>query len=99
VEFKALKFDLVKYVQDSLETTPTNGWWEYRNFQYYFFRDDKWKKYAGAEVTHWNEAVRREPDNRVAEGSTAAPLMEPARISSRPPFPASLERLRACSCW
>ena len=26
VGFKALKFDLVKYVQDSLEFTPTNGW-------------------------------------------------------------------------
>jgi len=76
VEFKALKFDLVKYVQDSLETTPTNGWWEYRNFQYFFFRGDQWKKYVGAEVTYWTESVRREPGNRVAEGSSAAPLAE-----------------------
>jgi hypothetical protein len=77
VDFKALKFDLVKCVQDSLETKPTNGWWEYRNFQYYFFQDERWKKYAGAEAPHWTEQVRREPGHRVAEGSTAAPLAEP----------------------
>src|ERR1022692_1477109 len=77
VEFKALKFDLVKYIQDSLETTPTNGYWDYRNFQYYFFHDDRWKKYVGGEYAHWTENVPREPGNRVAEGSTAAPLSEP----------------------
>jgi uncharacterized protein YfaS (alpha-2-macroglobulin family) len=77
VEFKAVKFDLVKYVQDSLETTPTNGWWEYRNFQYYFFQNERWKKYVGAEIASWTEQIRREPGNRVAEGSTAAPLTEP----------------------
>ncbi len=77
VEFKALKFDLVKYVQDSLETTPTNGWWEYRDFQHYFFQNERWKKYVGAEAQRWTEEVRREPGNRVAEGRTAAPLTEP----------------------
>jgi len=78
VEFKALKFDLVKYVQDSLETIPTNGWWEYRNFQYYFFQNDRWKKYVGAEAERWSENVPRPPGNRVAEGSTAAYLVEAA---------------------
>jgi hypothetical protein len=77
VEFKALKFDLVKYVQGSLETAPTNGWWEYRNFQYYFFQDNRWKKYLGAEAQRWSENVPRPPGNRVAENSTAAPLTEP----------------------
>jgi alpha-2-macroglobulin len=77
VDFKALKFDLVKYVQDTLETTPTNSWWEYRNFHYAFFQNDRWKKYVGAEVQHWTESVQREPGNRTADGSTAAPLPEP----------------------
>ena len=77
VEFKAFKFDLVKDVADSLESTPTNGWWEYRNLQYYFFQNDRWKKYLGAEATHWTEKVPRAPGNRVAEGSTPAPLADP----------------------
>jgi hypothetical protein len=77
VEFKAFKFDLVKYIQNSLESTPTNGWWEYRNLQYYFFQNDRWKKCLGAEAAHWTEKVPRAPGNRVAEGSTTAPLADP----------------------
>ena len=63
VEFKALKFDLVKYVQDTLEFTPTNGWWEYRNFQYSFFQNSRWTNYVRAEAQRWKEQVRREPGN------------------------------------
>jgi uncharacterized protein YfaS (alpha-2-macroglobulin family) len=76
-EFKALKFDLVKYVRDSLETSPTNGWWEHFNFQYHFYQNDRWKGYVGKEEARWTETLRREPGNRVAEGSTLAPLSEP----------------------
>jgi uncharacterized protein YfaS (alpha-2-macroglobulin family) len=77
VEFKALRFDMVKYIQDSMETTPTNGWWQYRDFSSFLFQNDRWKKYVGAEAQHWTETLRREPGNRVAEASTAAPLTEP----------------------
>jgi uncharacterized protein YfaS (alpha-2-macroglobulin family) len=77
VEFKALKFDLVKYMQDTMEITPTNQWWEYQNFQYYFFQNERWKKYLGAEATHWTETVSRPPGNRVGEGTTMAPLSDP----------------------
>ena len=89
LEFRALKIDLVKYVQDTLELTPTNGWWNYRDLRYYFFQDNRWTNYLGAEVQHWTEQVPREPGNRVAEGSTAAPLPEPggylveARVSGK----------------
>jgi uncharacterized protein YfaS (alpha-2-macroglobulin family) len=78
VEFKALKFDLVKYVQDSMETLPTNAnpGWQYRNCLNALFQDERWKKYAGAEAARWTESVPREPGNRAAEGSTAAPLPE-----------------------
>jgi uncharacterized protein YfaS (alpha-2-macroglobulin family) len=77
LEFKAFKFDLVKYVQDTLEITPTNHWWEYRNFQSYFFQNNRWTNYVGAEAQRWTETIPREPGNRVSEGSTAAPLAEP----------------------
>src|SRR5262249_7910510 len=59
-----------------LEFAPTNGWWEYRQISYYFFQNDRWKKYMGAEATSWTEQVHREAGNRVTEGSTAAPLIE-----------------------
>jgi hypothetical protein len=94
VEFKALRFDLVKYVQDSLETTPTNGWWEYRNLQYYFLQNDRWKKHVGAETTQWTESVRREPGNRVAEGSSVAPLTEPGAYLVEAAVPGKAEPSR-----
>ena len=95
VGFTALKFDLVKYVQDSLELTPTNGWWEYRNFQYYFFQNDRWKKYVGAEAQHWSENVPRPPGNRVAEGTNAAPLTEPGAYLVEATVPGKGEPSRA----
>ncbi len=76
IEFKALKFDLVKYLQEEMETTPAKDSWEYRNFQHFFFQTDRWKRYLGPEIRRWTEKVRPEPGNRVAEGVTAAPLGE-----------------------
>lgn len=77
ISLKALRFDLAKYIQDSMEARPTNNWWEYRNLDYYFFQNERWKKYVGGEVKQWTEAVPREQGNRVAEGKTTAPLMDP----------------------
>jgi uncharacterized protein YfaS (alpha-2-macroglobulin family)/tetratricopeptide (TPR) repeat protein len=77
ITFKAFKFDMVKYVEDSAEVTPTNGWWEYRNLQYSFFQNDRWKKYLGTEAQHWSESVALPAGNRVAEGKTTAPLTGP----------------------
>jgi hypothetical protein len=94
VNFRALKFDLTKYVLDSLEVTPTNGWWEYRNFDYYLFQNDHWKKYLGAEANHWTEAVHREPGNRVAESSTEAPLSEPGAYLVEAAVPGKAEPSR-----
>lgn len=77
IEFKALKFDLMKYVQDTLETKPKDGWWGYHNFQWYFFQEQRWTNYLGAEAARWTEPVKSPPGNRVGDGSTAAPFTEP----------------------
>jgi hypothetical protein len=99
VELKALNLDLVKYVQDSLELTPTNGWWEYRNFQYYFFQNDRWKKYVGAEAQRWNENVPRPSGNCVAEGSTAAPLTEPGAYLVEAAVPGKERPVESLPTW
>ncbi len=94
ITFKALKFDLVKYVLDTMETSPTNGWWEYRNFDYYFFQNAHWKSYVGAEAQRWTENVLLPPDNRVGDGSTAAPLTEPGAYLVEASTPGKAEPTR-----
>ncbi|NQT82825.1 hypothetical protein HQ563_07375, partial [bacterium] len=78
IEFKAFQFDLVKYVRDGMEDT-SQDYWQYRNIQWSLFHDGKerWKKYLGKELTSWTESVPREEGNRVANGSTLAPLPVP----------------------
>ena len=80
IEFKAFDFDLVKYVQDSMED-KSQDYWQYRDISWgIFYRNrekEPWKKYLGKEVADWSEAVKREEGYRVAEGSTAAPLPNP----------------------
>jgi hypothetical protein len=96
VEFKAFKFDLVKYVADSLESTPTNGWWEYRNLQYYFFQNDRWKKYLGTEAAHWTEKVPRAPGNAWPRAARPRRWPTRARSSSKPQ---SRARPNLRGCW
>ncbi len=78
IEFKAFRFDLVKYTRDGMEDT-SQDYWQYRNIQWHLFHDGKerWKEYLGKELTGWNESVPREEGNRVAEGNTVAPLPDP----------------------
>jgi len=78
VEFKAFQFDLVKYIRDGMEDT-SQDYWQYRNVQWHLFHDGKerWREYLGKELTGWSESVPREEGNRVAEGSTLAPLPDP----------------------
>jgi uncharacterized protein YfaS (alpha-2-macroglobulin family) len=94
IAFKALKFDLVKYVLDTMESSPTNGWWEYRNLDYYFFQNPRWKNYVGAEAQHWTQSVPLPPGNRVSEQNTAAPLTEPGAYLVEATTPGKAEPAR-----
>ncbi len=76
IEFKALKFDMVRYIQDRMEKKEET-YWDYRNLQNYLFNKDDWKQYLGETAATWTQDVPREPDNRAAEGSTTAPLPGP----------------------
>ncbi|HTF13061.1 MAG TPA: MG2 domain-containing protein, partial [Burkholderiales bacterium] len=76
IEFKAVRFDMVRYVQDKMEQ-KTESYWDYRDLHHSLFNKDDWKKYVGETVASWSQAVPREPENRAAEGSTIAPLTEP----------------------
>jgi hypothetical protein len=87
IEFKAFHFDLVKYVQDSMED-KSQDYWQYRDIQWGLFHRQKetWKNYVGQEAAGWSETVKKEEGNRVAEGSTAAPLSKPGAyiVEARP---------------
>ncbi len=76
IEFKAQRFDLVRYVQDRMVQKPEN-YWDYRNLQTNLFSEDSWKKYLGSTAANWTQEVARDPENRVVEGATVAPLAEP----------------------
>jgi uncharacterized protein YfaS (alpha-2-macroglobulin family) len=73
IDFKAVRFDMVRYTQDRLEQ-KREDFWEYQNLPNYLFNKDDWKNYVGETVATWSQAVPREPANRTSEGSTVAPL-------------------------
>ncbi|MCG3125928.1 MAG: hypothetical protein CHACPFDD_00755 [Phycisphaerae bacterium] len=77
VEFVARKFDLYKYVADSMEARGEQ-YWRYRwQTASLFHQDERWKKYLGAEVARWTQRVDRPEGLRAGSGATDAPLTEP----------------------
>lgn len=77
VEFVARKFDLYKYVADSMEAKG-DQYWRYRwQTSSLFHNDEGWKKYVGAEAARWTQPVERPEGLRAGSGATAAALTEP----------------------
>ncbi len=78
MEFRATPIDLLKLVQDEMETKPKD-YWNYRTLPWNLFRDEKetWRKYLGPQKAAWTETIALPEGSRVAEGATLAPLAEP----------------------
>ena len=79
VQFKAIRFDMVRMVRDELENDHENGYWNFSSYQYRIFQDGKerWKKYTGKTEATWTETITPEPDFRAGKGYTLAPLSAP----------------------
>lgn len=76
IEFKAIHFDMVGFLQDRMEET-TQAYWNYMNLAANPFQDKIWKKYLGKPAASWSEDVPLDPSHRGTEGATEAPLSEP----------------------
>ncbi len=77
ISFKARRFDLLGYVNRSLDAPSEKNFGRLNNLSYQLFENDDWKNFAANKSTDWTDKVPRDDANRVAAGKTSAPLSEP----------------------
>ncbi len=77
VRFTARKFDLMGYVNESLDHPTQNNFQRINNISWQLFQDDDWRKFTGDTVATWKETGLRNEANRIEEGKTDAPITEP----------------------